>query len=159
MRDSSNRRVRRGDQMAVVERSVLVGHSAERMYSLVEHVEAYPQFLPWCSGADVSLREPGRTVATIHVNYHGVRQRFSTENLNEDGCRIIIRLLSGPFRELDGLWRFSALAADASKVEFTLRYEISNRILETLIGPVFNHIANTFVEAFVQRADQLYGAT
>ena len=144
--------------MVVVERSVLVGHSAARMYSLVEQVEAYPQFLLWCSGVDVSQRDPGRTVATIHVNYHGVRQHFSTENLNEEGRRITIRLLSGPFRQLDGVWQFSALAADASKVEFTLRYEISSRILEAVIGPVFNHIANTFVEAFVRRADQVYGA-
>ncbi len=158
MRDSSNRRAGRGDQMVVVERSVLVGHSAERMYSLVEQVEAYPQFLPWCSSVDVSLREPGRTVATIHVNYHGVRQQFSTENLNEAGRQISIRLLSGPFRQLDGVWQFSALTPDAAKVEFTMRYEISSRILEAVIGPVFNHIANTFVEAFVRRADQLYAA-
>jgi ribosome-associated toxin RatA of RatAB toxin-antitoxin module len=142
----------------IVEKSVLVGHSAQQMFALVDAVEAYPEFLPWCDGAKVIYRDENRTRATININYHGAKQSFTTENTKEPPGVMAIRLVEGPFRILDGEWRFNTLAADACKIEFRLRYEFSSRILEMLVGPVFSYIANTLVDSFVQRADKMYGA-
>jgi ribosome-associated toxin RatA of RatAB toxin-antitoxin module len=144
--------------LSVVEKSVLVGYSAQQMFALVDAVEAYPQFLPWCSGIDVLHRDDTRTRATLHINYHGAKQSFTTENAKEPPRMMIVRLVEGPFRMLDGKWHFSALAEHACKVEFRLHYEFSSRLLEMLVGPVFSYIANTMVDAFVKRADELYGA-
>lgn len=143
--------------MPVVEKSVLVGHSAQQMFALVDAIEAYPQFLPWCSGTEVLHRDDERTRATLHVNYHGAKQSFTTENAKAPPGRMIVRLVQGPFRILDGEWRFNALAEQACKVEFRLHYEFASRFLEMLVGPVFSYIANTMVDAFVKRADDLHG--
>ena len=143
--------------MVKVERSVLVGYSAQRMYALVEDFEHYPEFLPWCESTHVDLREGNEVTATIHLNYRGVRQQFSTRNSQVPHDSISMKLVSGPFRALDGLWRFTALTDDACKIEFSLEYQFSSALLEKLVGPVFNHIANTFVEAFVSRAEALFG--
>ena len=144
--------------MAIVEKSVLIGHSAAKMYALVADVEAYPQFLPWCSGAEVKVLDAHKAVATLHVNYHGLRQHFTTENRMDKGALIEMKLVNGPFKHLDGFWRFAPLAEQACKVEFRLSYELSGKLMEKMAGPVFNHIANTFVEVFVKRAVSLYGA-
>ena len=143
--------------MSVVEKSVLVGYSARQMFELVDGVEAYPQFLPWCNGANVAYRDEQRMRATLHLNYHGVKSSFTTENTREPPHAITVQLVQGPFRVLDGTWRFNALAESACKVEFRLHYEFSSKILEKIVGPVFSHIANTLVDAFVRRAELLYG--
>ena len=142
--------------MVVVDRSSLVAYSAEQMYALVEDIESYPHFLPWCSGAAVTVREGMRTVATMRVNFHGIREQFTTENRNEPGRMINMELVSGPFRHLRGHWRFTPLSEHACKVEFRLEYEISSRLLERLIGPVFHHIGNSFMDAFVRRAERIH---
>ena len=144
-------------RVSVVEKTVLVGYSAKQMFELVDAAEAYPQFLPWCSGAEVAYRDESRTRATLHVNYRGIKQSFTTENTKEAPTLMQVKLVSGPFRELDGTWRFTALAEHACRIDFRLHYEFSNRLLEKLVGPVFSFIANTMVDAFVKRADQLYG--
>lgn len=143
--------------MSVVVKSVLVGYSAKQMFDLVDAVEAYPQFLPWCSASEVAYRDAHRTRATLHVNYHGVKQSFTTENAKEPPASMVVKLVSGPFDVLDGTWRFTALAEEACRIDFRLHYEFSSKILEKLVGPVFSYIANTIVDAFVKRADQLYG--
>ena len=143
--------------MATVEKSVLIGHSAARMYALVADVEAYPKFLPWCSATEVRQIDAQKAAATLHVNYHGLRLHFTTENLLEEGALIDMKLANGPFKHLDGYWRFIPLSDAACKVEFRLNYELSGKLVEKLAGPVFNHIANTFVEVFVKRAVALYG--
>jgi ribosome-associated toxin RatA of RatAB toxin-antitoxin module len=141
--------------MATVEKSVLVGFSAEQMYALVERVEDYPRFLPWCGATEVAKRTPSTTLATIQIDYHGIRQSFTTENANDPPRCIRIKLVNGPFRELDGTWSFTPLGGQGCKIEFNLHYEFSSRLLEKIFGPVFHHIANTFVEAFVKRAETL----
>jgi len=98
------------------------------------------------------------TRAAILINYHGIRQGFTTENAKREPAEILIRLVEGPFRSLDGCWRFTGLAGRGCKVELSLRYEFSSRILEKLVGPVFNPIANTLVDAFAKRAEQVYGS-
>lgn len=141
--------------MKSIERAALVQHSAQQMYSLVEDIESYPKFLPWCSKTEIHSRDESMTVATIHIAYAGVHQYFTTENFKQPGSAITIRLVKGPFKHLHGDWSFKSLGPGACKVELRLSYQMSSGLLETLAGPVFNHIANTLVDAFVSRADML----
>jgi ribosome-associated toxin RatA of RatAB toxin-antitoxin module len=142
--------------MITVSRQALVAYGAAEMYELVEDVEAYPRFLPWCRAVEVEVREPERTVATIHVDFRGVRQAFTTANAQRHGERISMQLVRGPFRHLQGEWRFAQLGEAGSRIEFDLAYELASPVFVRLAGPVFNHIANTFVDAFVRRADALH---
>jgi ribosome-associated toxin RatA of RatAB toxin-antitoxin module len=144
--------------MPRVEKSILIGYSAQRMFDLVEDVESYPGFLPWCSATRIGFRSEQRTLATLHVNFHGAKAHFTTENAKEPPSLISLKLVDGPLRHLEGMWRFKPLGESACEVEFYLSYEFSYRLLEKIIGPVFNQIANTFVDAFVKRARQVYGA-
>ena len=142
--------------MNKVEKTVLVMHSAEQMYALVDAVEDYPKFLPWCGGIDLLERTEISTSATLHINYHGLKQNFTTQNIKTFPHSMEINLKNGPFKHLDGSWRFTPLKADACKIEFRLHYEFANGFLEKIIAPVFNHIAATFVDGFVARADIVY---
>jgi ribosome-associated toxin RatA of RatAB toxin-antitoxin module len=144
--------------MRVVDRSALVGHSAQKMYALVADVESYPQFLPWCDRAVVSLSEPGRTIATLHINFRGLKKEFTTENFNRPEARIDMRLVSGPFRRLEGSWAFTALSENACKVELSLRYQFASTLIQKMAGAAFNDIMDTFVDAFVRRADEKFGS-
>ena len=143
--------------MAQVIKSVLVAQSAQRMFELVDAVEKYSEFLPWCGGSECNFRDDRITRATLHINYRGIRQSFSTENVKTPPALMQIRLIEGPFRTLEGSWRFTDLSGRGCKVELSLRYEFSNRLLEKLIGPVFGYIANSMVDAFVKRAQSIYG--
>jgi len=144
--------------MALVEKTVLIEQSASRMFALVDRCEDYPIFLPWCSETEVKYRDEHKTVATLHINYHSVKSCFTTQNDKVHPTSMSIRLVDGPFRRLEGSWCFKPLAENACKIEFKLHYEFSSKLFEKVIGPVFNHIANTFVDAFVRRASQVYGA-
>lgn len=143
--------------MADVQKSVLVQYSAQQMYDLVEQVTVYPEFLPWCAGAAETRIDERTTHATLNIDYHHVRQSFTTENVKIPHQLIDITLERGPFKRLDGHWRFIPLGESACKIEFRLHYEFSQKLLEKLVGPVFHIIANSFVEAFIKRAEQLYG--
>jgi len=142
--------------MAHVKKTVLVNHSASRMFLLVDDVEQYPKFLPWCGGVDLIQQDEASTIATLHIDYHGLRQNFTTENHKTFPHAMEIQLKNGPFKHLNGSWHFLALSDDACKVEFSLNYEFENHFLEKIIAPVFNHIANTFVDGFVKRANAIY---
>jgi ribosome-associated toxin RatA of RatAB toxin-antitoxin module len=126
------------------------------MFQLVDQVEDYPDFLPWCGGTELKSRDVHCTVATIHIAYMGIRQSFTTENAKTHPREMRITLQDGPFSELEGDWLFSPLGEGACKVEFRLQYAFSSRVLETILAPVFSHITNTFVDAFVRRADEVY---
>ncbi len=143
--------------MAQIEKSVLVGYSAPQMFELVDRVEDYPSFLPWCPRTEVACREADRVVATVHIDYHHLKQSFTTENLRVHPTRIEMRLKEGPFRVLEGSWQFHALAPDACKVEFQLRYEFAAHWVEGIVSPVFGMIARNLVDAFVLRAEKIYG--
>ena len=143
--------------MAEVNKSVLVAHSASRMFALVDAIESYPEFLPWCGGTRLIFRDARTTRATLEINYHGVRQSFTTENAKCEPESMQIRLIEGPFRTLEGCWRFSSLGAAGCKVELSLRYEFASRLLDKVVGPVFGYIANNLVEAFVKRAQSIHG--
>ncbi|PHV12452.1 type II toxin-antitoxin system RatA family toxin [Chitinimonas sp. BJB300] len=142
--------------MPQVRKSILVPHPASLMFSLVDQVEDYPSFLPWCGNTQLHRRDAEWTVATIGIDYLGLRSSFTTENHKEADV-INMALKEGPFKRLNGSWRFHALTEDACKVEFELDYEFSNSVLEKLVGPVFNKIATTFVDAFVKEADRRHG--
>ena len=143
--------------MSTVGRSAIVNHSAQEMFSLVFDVDSYPSFLPWCDKASIAERTPGRTVATLRINFRGLKEEFTTENRDQPGEFIDMKLVSGPFRSLEGGWRFTPLSAGACKVELSLRYEFKSVILDKLVGKVFDEIANSLVDAFARRADQLFG--
>ncbi|HUK05431.1 MAG TPA: type II toxin-antitoxin system RatA family toxin [Burkholderiales bacterium] len=138
--------------MKRIARSAIVDCSAEAFYALVEDIEAYPAFLPWCAAAEVRERAPGRTVATLTLAAKGLRQSFTTENANQPGRSIAMRLLEGPFRRFAATWHFTPLAPHAAKVEFALEYEFSGRLVAGVLGPVFNRLADRTVDAFVRRA-------
>ena len=142
--------------MASVKKIVLIEFTPQQMFDLVDRCEDYASFLPWCGGAEVHERNARITRATLHVNYHGIKTHFTTENEKEIPNLMRIRLEQGPFKHLDGTWHFTALGDSACKVEFELHYEFSSRLLEKALGPVFNHIANTFVDSFVKRAEEVY---
>ena len=142
--------------MHKVEKTVLVSHSAAQMFALVDAVEDYPKFLPWCGGVDLLERSASTTSATLHINYHGLKQNFSTQNTKTFPHNMDMQLKDGPFKHLDGNWRFVELTPDACKIIFRLNYEFANSMLEKLISPVFNHIAATFVDGFVARANKIY---
>jgi len=142
--------------MAQVRKTVIIHHSAPSMYTLVDDVLKYPEFLPWCGGVDLIRQNESTTTATLHIDYHGLKQKFTTENHKSYPSEMLIQLKDGPFKHLDGAWHFIALNEEACKIEFTLNYEFANAFLEKIIAPVFNHIANTFVDGFVARADKIY---
>src|SRR5262249_17323704 len=111
--------------MADVEKSVLIERTAAQIFELVDHVEDYPNCLPWCGGTEVIERTSERTVATVHINYHGLKSHFTTENTKQFPTRMDIRLREGPFTRMDGCWRFTPLGDTACKIEFRLHYEFS----------------------------------
>jgi ribosome-associated toxin RatA of RatAB toxin-antitoxin module len=143
--------------MAVVHKSVFLGYSAEQMFDLVAKVEDYPKFLPWCGGVDVRERGENHVVASVGINFHGVKQHFTTSNTNTPSSEIRMKLVDGPFKNLDGTWTFKALREDACKVELDLHYEFSSKLLEQVIGSVFSMIANSMVDSFCKRAETVYG--
>lgn len=143
--------------MALVEKTVLVHHSALQMFTLVDDIESYPSFLPWCGGASVANGSKDGTVhATVMIDFHHVKKSFTTENRREAPNLIEMKLVDGPFDILDGSWRFIPYGEEACKIDFRLHYEFSNKLLETLVGPIFNLIANSFVDAFTKRAEKVY---
>jgi len=145
--------------MQSVRKSVLVAHSSAEMFELVDRIDLYPEFLPWCAGARVLETHAEGKTARIDIDYAGVRAHFTTDNRNRAGESIVVTLRDGPFRHLHGEWHFVELAPDGCKVALALAYEFATPLLERVVGPVFNHIANSFVEAFVRRADAVYPGT
>ena len=146
--------------MKTVNKSVLIWYSPEEMYALVTDVAAYPSFLPWCDHALVLADAVDGMTAEVGIAIGGVRQTFTTQNRHVAGREVAIHLLSGPFSQLEGRWKFIPLADGqqrASRVELLLQYGFDNAALGRLVGPVFDRIAGSLVDAFVKRAEQVYG--
>jgi ribosome-associated toxin RatA of RatAB toxin-antitoxin module len=149
--------------MKHVKRSVLLWYSPREMYDLVTGIESYPHFLPWCDRAEVLERSPDGVTARLGLAYAGVRHAFTTRNEHKAGEEVTVRLVDGPFSVLDGVWSFRAIGAPgtdrpACKVDLELRYAFSSKALELVVSPVFDRVANTLVDCFVERAEQVYGA-
>ena len=145
--------------MKTVHKSVLIWYSAEEMFQLVTDVERYPEFLPWCDHASVSEASEQGMKAQIGIAFGGIHQTFTTRNEHVPGREVRMKLVSGPFSNLDGQWKFIPLGDQqrACKVELELHYGFDNVALGALVGPVFDKIAGSLVDAFVKRAEQVYG--
>lgn len=143
--------------MAHISRSALVPYSAAQMYQLVDGIDLYPQFLPWCRSAVEHERDSDQVKASIEIAKGAVNKHFTTLNRLQKHKTIEMRLVDGPFRHLHGFWRFDELKTDACKVSLDLDFEFSNKIISMVVGPVFNQVANTLVDSFVDRARKVYG--
>ncbi len=152
--------------MKHVKKSVLLWHAPHEIYRLVTDVEKYPEVLPWCERVEVLSRDEQGPTARLHLAYSGIRHAFTTRNVDVPDRSVRIGLVDGPFSLLDGLWQFVPLAlpgaaegsaSGACKIEFEMRYGFANAVLEAAISPVFDRIANTFVDSFVRRAEQVHG--
>ncbi|PZO20803.1 MAG: ubiquinone-binding protein [Burkholderiales bacterium] len=147
--------------MKTIHKSVLLSHSAHEMFALVTDIEHYPQFLPWCDHGEVLEVMDDGMLARVGMAISGLRQSFTTRNTHETDRKVLMELVDGPFSQLDGVWEFTPLgdgSQPACKVAFTLSYGFSSATLAALVGPVFDKIAGNLMDAFVKRADQVYGA-
>jgi ribosome-associated toxin RatA of RatAB toxin-antitoxin module len=147
--------------MKTVHKSVLIWYSPQEMFDLVTDVAKYPAFLPWCDHAKVIGEHETGVTAEIGLSFGGIRQTFTTRNEHVPGREVSLHLVNGPFSQLDGQWSFLPVgdgSQRACKVELTLNYRFSNATLGKLVGPVFDRIAGSLVDAFVKRAEQVYGA-
>ncbi|GLT15521.1 SRPBCC family protein [Vibrio algivorus] len=142
--------------MPQVNRSALVSFSAQQMYDLVNDIEKYPEFLPGCSGSKLIESTDGALVASVDVSKAGIKKTFITSNTMEPGRRIDLELVDGPFKSLTGFWRFTPLDDFACKIEFSLSFEFTNKLIEMAFGKVFNELTNNMVNSFTQRAKQKY---
>jgi len=147
--------------MKTIHKSVLLWHSAHEMFALVTDIAHYPRFLPWCDQGEVLAEDERGMTARVGMAISGLKQSFTTRNTHVADREVHMELVDGPFSQLDGLWKFTPLgdgSQRACKVEFTLRYGFANAALAAIVGPVFDRIAGNLVEAFVKRADEVYGA-
>lgn len=143
--------------MAEVNRSALVLHTAQEMFDLVQDVRRYPEFLPWCAATEVISETEDTLEATLHLAKGGLKYSFTTRNQLQRPERMTLTLVKGPFKSLSGVWTFTPLSDEASKVELNLHFEFSGKLTGAAMGKVFNSVAATLVDAFVSRADQIYG--
>jgi ribosome-associated toxin RatA of RatAB toxin-antitoxin module len=143
--------------MTLVQKSALVKYSALQMFDLVNDIEAYPKFLPWCAGSRIIKREDGYVEAELLISKGGFKKSFSTRNKIDQGGKITVSLLDGPFSYLEGVWNFMPLREDASKISLDLEFEMSSALASLAFGAVFNQICNTMVASFTSRAKDVYG--
>ncbi|QLP98936.1 MAG: type II toxin-antitoxin system RatA family toxin [Burkholderiaceae bacterium] len=146
--------------MKNIHKSVLIWYSPAEMFALVTDVDRYPEFLPWCDHARVRERDDAGMVAEVGIGFGGVRQVFVTRNRHEADRSVAMQLVSGPFSRLEGVWQFLPVGDGqqrACRVELRLEYGFDNRALAGVVGPVFDKIAASLVDAFVRRAEQVYG--
>lgn len=143
--------------MRKVSRSALVQYTAGEMFALVDDVESYPKFLPWCTDARVLMREPNQVEASLELTRGALRKSFVTQNTMRQDESIDLELVKGPFRQLAGGWQFRPLTGDACKVSLDLHFEFENRLTDMMLGPFFEEICNKMVDAFTSRAAAVYG--
>ncbi len=147
--------------MASIRKSALVPYTSERMFDLVSDIKAYPEFLPWCSGSQVTPAPAGSGLnsveARVDVDFYGAKLSFTTRNLQQPHSRIDMAYLNGPFREFNGCWQFHRLGSDGCKIEFSLDYLMNAGVIGSALAPVFGQIASSMVDAFVSRAQDIYG--
>ncbi len=139
-----------------LEKTVLVPYTAEQMYKIVNQAEDYPKFLPWCDKADILMRSDTEQKATLSMSYLVLKQHFTTHNTMTPNQRIEMNLVEGPFQKLYGLWQFKAIGETGCRIDFFIDYEFSNAFLDKMIGPVFNQISRTLMDAFVEEANKRY---
>jgi len=140
-----------------IDRSALVPYTPHEMFVLVIDASAYPQFMPWCSGAEILSHENNEMVARIEFSVGGICRSFTTHNYHKPDAEVSIQLVDGPFSQLQGYWRFAALGEQGCKISLFMEYDFSSKMVSMAVGPVFNQIANSLVDAFQKRAVEVYG--
>ena len=143
--------------MPAISKSALVPYAPEQMFKLVDDIDAYPEFLPWCGDARVLSREGDEVKASVEISHSGINKSFTTLNRLQAGKMIEMQLVDGPFKHLHGFWSFTPLGDEGCKVSLDLEYEFSSKLLGLAIGKVFGQIANALVDSFCQRAIAVYG--
>jgi ribosome-associated toxin RatA of RatAB toxin-antitoxin module len=143
--------------MTIIKRSALVSYSTRQMYELVNSIEDYPRFLPWCAKSHIIQRVESQVDAELEINWKGIRKSFTTRNLLHPYDHMEIQLISGPFKHLEGRWVFATLNSCACKISLELEFEFTGNLIDKLFQPIFNHIANSLVDAFCKRAAEIYG--
>ncbi len=143
--------------MTLVQKSALVKFSAQKMLALVDDIESYPEFLPWCEGSRIIKRENDIVEAELMIAKGGFKNSFATRNTVDQSGKVTMTLLNGPFSYLEGAWSFEALREDASKISLDLEFEMTGKLASMAFGAVFNQICNTMVSSFTQRAKEIYG--
>jgi ribosome-associated toxin RatA of RatAB toxin-antitoxin module len=143
--------------MTIIQRSAIVPHTAKEMYQLVNTIEDYPLFIPWCDGVEIHSKDEDEIRATLHFEGGGFRKSFTTCNRLQEDKMIEIRLLDGSFKHLEGFWRFEHRDEQYCLVKLDLEFELINKILSFTFGTVFHQVANTLVDVFSKRAEEVYG--
>ncbi len=142
--------------MPIVKRSAQVPYSAAEMFRLVDAIEDYPQFLPWCKASKILNRSEDEVRATLILSGGGFQKSFSTCNRLQHDKMIEIKLLDGPFKHLEGYWQFQPIELNGCEISLDLEFEFSGKLLSLAFAPVFNQVANTLVDAFIKRAQTIY---
>ena len=132
-------------------------YSPEQMFLLVDDIDHYADFLPWCSKSKVLERADEHVTGNLEISYSKLNKSFVTKNINTAYSQIEMQLVEGPFKHLLGLWSFNALGNDGCKIELNMEFEFNNKLLDMTVGPVFGKLANTLVDAFIERAKHVYG--
>ncbi|MDR3478572.1 MAG: type II toxin-antitoxin system RatA family toxin [Gammaproteobacteria bacterium] len=143
--------------MTIIKRSALVPYSVRQMFELVNAIEDYPRFLEWCHGSEIITRTETMVEASLDIAWSGMHKSFTTRNILHPYSRIDLILVSGPFNRLEGKWSFDPLDGDACKVSLDLEIDFKGGLIDRLFQPIFNHIANSLVDAFCKRAAEIYG--
>ena len=143
--------------MKTINRNALVPYSAAEMFALVDDIDAYQSFLPWCKNSVVLSRNEDEVRGSIELSKGGIEKSFTTLNRTQKNKIIEMRLEEGPFHHLEGFWRFDSLDEQSCKISLLLEFEFSSKLLDLTVGPVFNQIANSLVDAFCKRAVEVYG--
>ncbi len=143
--------------MPIIKKSAIVPYTAEQMYRLVDNIEDYPQFLPWCKHADVLYAIKMKFMLASLLLGVELKNRFQPVTVSKHNKMIEMRLKEGPFEHLEGFWRFEALGDEGCKISFDLEFEFSTKLLSMMLGPIFTQMTGSLVEAFSERAQQLYG--
>lgn len=143
--------------MTIINRNALVGYTQHQMFELVNRIEDYPRFLPWCSKSTILSKNDLQVEATLEITWSGMHKSFTTRNTLYPFERIDIELVTGPFKNLTGHWHFLPLGQEGCKISLDLEFEFAGNLLDKMFQPVFNYIANSLVDAFCKRAVEVYG--
>jgi len=140
-----------------ISKSAIVPYTPQQMFELVNNIDDYSQFLNWCDSSSILNESGNQITASVQINKSGFKQTFTTINTLTPYQSIKMKLLDGPFDKLSGEWRFESLGENAAKVYLELEFSFKSMLLDMTISPVFKSIANSQLDAFVDRAKSVYG--
>ena len=142
--------------MNTLKRNAVVPYSARQMFELVNAIEDYPRFLPWCHQSTIISRTESEIIASLEIVWKGVHKKFTTRNVLYPHEKMEIYLVNGPLKHMEGIWQFQILGEHKCQVLLDLQFEFAGGFFDLLFQPIFQHIANTLVDAFCKRAGELY---